>query len=63
MTDTTNIAVWDSIARGHIPAATRNIPAAKVLATTDSRMSAHARFQIFLKTKKHDTRCSRAALA
>jgi hypothetical protein len=49
--------------KGHIPAATRNIPAAKVLAATHSRMPAPVRLQIFLKTKKHDVRRSRAALA
>ena len=63
MTDSANIAVCLSVARGHIPAAIRNIPAAKVLAATDSRMPAHVLLQIFLKTKKHDVRCSRAALA
>jgi hypothetical protein len=61
MTDSANIAVCQSVARGHIAAAIRNIPAAKVL--SDSRMPAYVRLQIFLKTKKHDVRCSRAALA
>jgi hypothetical protein len=63
MTDSANIAVCQSVARGTLRPAIRNIPAAKVLAAIDGRIAAHVRLQIFLKTKKHDVRCSRAALA